>query len=179
MLKINKEEIFPVVNSEGQTIGSATRKECHTNPTLLHPTVHIHFINSQGQLFLQKRPMHKDMQPGKWDTAVGGHVSFGDTMENSVYRETQEEIGVTEFSPQFIMKYVWTSSQESELMHTHIALYNGEFKIDRTELDDARFWNIEEIEKNLGRSIFTPNFEQEFEMLKEKKVFTQNRMKTK
>lgn len=39
---------------------------------LLHPVVHLHLFNSRGELYLQKRPEWKDIQPGRWDTAVGG-----------------------------------------------------------------------------------------------------------
>ena len=45
---------------------------------LLHPVVHLHVMREGGFLYLQKRAMDKDIQPGKWDTAVGGHVDFGE-----------------------------------------------------------------------------------------------------
>ena len=44
------EEIFPIVNEQGETIGAATRKECHSGSFLLHPVVHLHIFNSQGEL---------------------------------------------------------------------------------------------------------------------------------
>ena len=37
-------------------------------------------LNGEGQLFLQKRSLHKDIQPGKWDTSVGGHVDLGEVL---------------------------------------------------------------------------------------------------
>lgn len=64
-------EWFPLVNEEGETIGKATRKECHSGRKLLHPVIHLHIFNKDGDLYLQKRSMNKDIQPGKWDTAVG------------------------------------------------------------------------------------------------------------
>ena len=64
-------EWFPLVNEEGETIGKATRKECHSGSKLLHPVIHLHIFNKDGDLYLQKRSMNKDIQPGKWDTAVG------------------------------------------------------------------------------------------------------------
>lgn len=62
-------EWFPLVNEEGETIGKATRKECHSGSKLLHPVIHLHIFNKDGDLYLQKRSMNKDIQPGKWDTA--------------------------------------------------------------------------------------------------------------
>ena len=76
-MKDNNAERFPIVDEEGKVIGAATRGECHNGSRLLHPVVHLHVFNSRGEVFLQKRPEWKDIQPGKWDTAVGGHIDEG------------------------------------------------------------------------------------------------------
>ena len=78
-MKDNEQERFPIVDEEGNVIGQATRGECHNGSRLLHAVVHLHVFNSQGELYLQKRPEWKDIQPGKWDTAVGGHIDYGET----------------------------------------------------------------------------------------------------
>ena len=63
-----KEEWFPLVDEKGETIGKATRKECHNGSKMLHPVVHLHIFNKAGDLYLQKRSINKDIQPGKWDS---------------------------------------------------------------------------------------------------------------
>ena len=67
----NQQEIFPVVDEQGRVVGSATRGECHGGSKLLHPVVLLHVFNSQGDVYLQRRPEWKDIQPGKWDTGHG------------------------------------------------------------------------------------------------------------
>ena len=89
------QEYFPLVNEEGKTIGKATRKECHSGSKMLHPVVHLHIFNDNGDLYLQKRSMRKDIQPGKWDTAVGGHLDPGEGYLEGALRELREELGVT------------------------------------------------------------------------------------
>ena len=79
----NREELFPVVDAAGRVVGRATRGECHGGSMLLHPVVHLHLFNSCGELYLQKRPAWKDIQPGRWDTAVGGHIDYGETVEEA------------------------------------------------------------------------------------------------
>ena len=106
------EEIFPIVNTEGEVVGSATREECHAGTFLLHPVVHLHIFNSAGELYLQKRVMTKKIQPGKWDTAVGGHVDYGERIEDALLRETREELGVRDFTPEFLMRYEFRSQVE-------------------------------------------------------------------
>lgn len=160
-----KEEWFPLVNEEGETTGKATRKECHSGSKLLHPVIHLHIFNDAGDLYLQKRSMNKDIQPGKWDTAVGGHIDYGETVEEALRREVREELGITDFTPQFITRYIFESTIEKELVNTFRTVYNGPFKPDTEELDGGRFWPVEEIKVNLGKDVFTPNFEQEFKRL--------------
>ncbi len=160
-----KDEWFPLVNEAGETIGKATRKECHSGSKLLHPVVHLHIFNDQGELYLQKRSIHKDIQPGKWDTAVGGHVDYGEKVEDALRREVREELGVTDFMPKFAMRYVFESVVEKELVNTFTTCYNGPFAPDPVELDGGRFWSLSEIESNLGKGVFTPNFEGEYKRL--------------
>lgn len=160
-----KEEWFPLVNEEGETIGKATRRECHSGSKILHPVVHLHIFNEAGDLYLQKRSMTKDIQPGKWDTAVGGHIDFGETVEEALRREVREELGITDFIPELITRYVFESAIEKELVNSFRTIYNGPFAPDPIELDDARFWSIAEIQETIGKGIFTPNFESEYKRL--------------
>lgn len=160
-----EEEWFPLVNEEGETIGKATRRECHSGSKQLHPVIHLHIFNDAGELYLQKRSMNKDIQPGKWDTAVGGHIDYGETVEEALRREVREELGITEFTPQFMTRYIFESAIEKELVNTFRTVYNGEIQPDTEELDGGRFWSIEDIKTNLGKNVFTPNFEQEFRRL--------------
>ena len=158
----NNQELFPLVDEEGNIIGAATRGECHSGSRLLHPVVHLHVFNSRGELYLQKRPAWKDIQPGKWDTAVGGHVDLGESVEQALRREVREELGITDFTPQRVTHYVFESVRERELVFTYKTVYDGPV-YPSDELDGGRFWPVEEIRANLGKGVFTPNFEGEIE----------------
>ena len=114
-MRDNSEELFPLVDEDGRVTGKATRGECHNGSRLLHAVVHLHVFNSKGELYLQKRPEWKDIQPGKWDTAVGGHIDYGETPEQALQREVREELGIVDFVPERIGKYVFDSRREREL----------------------------------------------------------------
>lgn len=163
MMKDNQQERFPIVDEEGTVIGQATRGECHSGTKLLHPVVHLHVFDTQGRIYLQKRPEWKDIQPGKWDTAVGGHIDYGETREEALHREVREELGITDFTPVFMGKYVFESQREKELVYVHRTIYNGAIQPSQDELDGGRFWLMEEIREAIGKGILTPNFESEFQ----------------
>lgn len=162
-MKDNEQERFPIVDEEGTVIGQTTRGECHNGSRLLHAVVHLHVFNSQGELYLQKRPEWKDIQPGKWDTAVGGHIDYGESPEEALRREVREELGITDFVPEFIGKYVFDSKRERELVYVNRTTYDGRVQPSKDELDGGRFWSIAEINEAMGQGVLTPNFESEFE----------------
>lgn len=159
-MKDNAEELFPIVDEDGNIVSAATRGECHNGSKLLHPVVHLHVFNSAGELYLQKRPAWKDIQPGKWDTAVGGHVDLGENVEMALRREVREELGITDFTPETLTQYVFESARERELVFVHRTTYDGSITPSE-ETDGGRFWSVQEIRDNLGKGIFTPNFESE------------------
>ncbi len=159
-----QEEWLPLLNEKGEVIGKAPRSVCHSSKSYLHPVVHLHVINSRGEIFLQRRAMYK-IQPGRWDTAVGGHISFGEKLEDALQRETREEIGITEFNAQLTGTYIWESDIEREYVFSFITRYDGPFKTNPEELMGGRFWSVKEIRESLGKGIFTPNFEDEFKRI--------------
>jgi isopentenyldiphosphate isomerase len=157
-----KEEQFPVVDPEGTVIGKASRSQCHNGSKMLHPVVHLHIFNSKGELFLQKRSLAKDVQPGKWDTSSAGHIDYGETAGMAVIREASEELGIIVSNPVFIEKYVIETDLERELSYCYRIVYDGEIHIDNEEVADGRFWTFEEIRQQLHSGIFTQNFASDF-----------------
>ena len=156
------ETLLPEVDEQGNITGTMTRAEAHSGTKHLHPVVHLHVFNSKGDLYLQKRPDWKDIQPGKWDTAVGGHIDLGESVEQALHREVKEEIGITDYTPERLKHYVFESDKEKELVFVFRTVYDKPINPDKEELADGRFWSQQEIRDNIGKGIFTPNFENEY-----------------
>lgn len=157
-----KTEYFPLVDDNGTVIGSASRKECHSGSFLLHPVVHLHVLNQSGGIYLQKRAANKDIQPGKWDTSVGGHVDLGEEVEAALRREALEELNIKDFEAHFIHRYKFISAVEAELVNSYYTVYEGEIIFDPVEIESGKFWQIQDILDHMGKEVFTPNFEDEF-----------------
>ena len=163
------DELFPIVDCLGNVVGSATRTECHSGSMLLHPVVHLHVINKCGSIYLQKRSLNKLIQPGKWDTAVGGHVDYGEEIIDALKRETREEIGIIINNPKFLCSYLFRSTVEYEFVNVYSISVDDTFNptLNPEEISEGRFWTINEIEHNIGNGVLTPNFEQEYYRIKQ------------
>ena len=155
-------EYFEVVDENDQVIGLASRSECHGNPQLIHRVAHVLVFDRQGRLLLQKRAMSKDVQPGKWDTSVGGHLDPGESYEAAARREMFEELGIAGLPLTFLHAYQMRSNFESENVATFTACHDGPFSFSTIEIDEVRFWSPSEIDAALSSGILTPNFADEW-----------------
>lgn len=159
-------EMFPVIRETGVVYAQASRAYCHGGSMLLHPVVHLHILNRYDQLYLQKRSMKKDLLPGRWDTAVGGHVDYGEYIREALFRESGEELKFTEYNPIWLGNYIFQSDTERELVNIFAAVGNFTPQPDLDEVSEGRYWTMDEIESNIGKSVFTPNFEGEFRRIR-------------
>lgn len=160
-------EWLPVVQPSGLVVGRALRGYCHSGANPLHPVIHIHIIDRYSRIYLQKRSMKKDIQPGRWDTAVGGHVSYGETLMEAVYREAYEELKFTDFNPVYLETYEFESQIEKEMVNVFAVVGTYELHPDHDEVDEGRWWELSDIDANIGKGVFTPNFESEFQMIRQ------------
>ena len=149
----------------------ALRSECHGNPALIHRTAHVIVFDGAGRLLLQKRSMLKDIQPGRWDTAVGGHLDPGETYEQAARREMNEELGIPSDAQ---LTYCFNSKIRNEIESENTGvfslIYEGPFSVEPVEIDDIRFWEKAELLAAIGSGILTPNLEYEIGLLIEKKL---------
>jgi len=152
------DEIFEIVDEDNNIIGTATRYQCHGNPELCHRTAHVIVLDKSGDILLQKRSKDKDIQPGKWDTAVGGHLMVGETFEQAAVREMNEELGIP-FNQQitFLFNMKIRNEIESENVAVFSTVYPGPFTIQKSEIDEIKFWPVTELINNMTEKTFTPN----------------------
>ncbi len=158
------EEYLEIINENGEVIGLAPRSEIHGNPSLMHRVVHVLVFNEKGDILLQKRSMNKDVAPGKWDTSVGGHVNPGEDLLGSAMREMEEELGIKGKDLEYLYSYVHTNPYETEHVTTFGFVHNGPVTFNREEIEEVRFWSIDDIRESLGKGTLSDNFEEEINL---------------
>ena len=165
-------EALEIVDAEGCVCGIASRKQVHGDNRLLHRVVHVLVFDSNDRLLLQKRSMQKRVAPGRWDTSVGGHVDFGETVETALHREIKEELGICPISPAFAYCYTHTNDFESERVFTYVCRWEAGIRYNTAEISEVRFWDHEEILAAMGTGRLSENFEDEFRRYQQWKAQT-------
>ena len=165
------DEIFEIVDEDNRVVGTAKRSECHGNPSLIHRTAHVIVFHPDGRILLQKRSMEKDIQPGKWDTSVGGHLMLGEDFETAARREMVEELGILDsLQLRNIFDSKIRNSIESENTRVFSTVCAGPFDFPKSEIDEVKFWTVCELRKGMEIGLFTPNLIAELERLFEMNI---------
>ena len=139
------EEIFDVVNERDEVIGRQSRGEVH-RLGLMHRAVHILVSNAAGKVFLQKRSMKKDRQPGLWDSSASGHVDSGEDYDSCAVRELREEIGLRlEKAPERLFKLAACAQTDQEHVWVYRCEAEGPFQLDPDEIERGGWFAPEEI----------------------------------
>ena len=154
------EDIFDVVNDDDEIIGRELRSVVHARG-LLHRAVHVLVYNAAGQLFLQKRSMTKDNDPGLWDSSCSGHVDSGESYAVAAERELMEEIDLLVDEPMEELFKIEASARTGfEFAVIYRTESEGPFTLCPEEIDEGRWFTSEEIDNALANEPekFSPTF---------------------
>ena len=145
------EEIFDVVNARDEVIGRKPRSEVH-RLGLMHRAVHVLVFNRKGDVFLQKRSMKKDRQPGVWDSSASGHVDSGEDYDVCAAREMREESGLEPSAPpRRLFKLAASAETDQEHVWVYRCEAEGPFVLDPEELDQGGWFAPAEVTSWMAR----------------------------
>jgi isopentenyl-diphosphate delta-isomerase type 1 len=140
----NQNELFIVVDESDNIIDYRTRADCHNDKTLIHRAIGVLVYNSLGELLLQKRSLTKDTYPGFWAISIGGHVTQGQTYEQTAKREMKEELGIS--APlEKIGKWLYRLPNETEYGVLYKSINDGPFRLEPKEVDTVKFFHPDQI----------------------------------
>jgi len=141
------EEIFDVVNERDEVIGRETRREVHARG-LMHRAVHVLVFNRAGQVFLQKRSLRKDRQPGLWDSSASGHLDSGEDYDDCAVRELREEIGLRlAAAPQRLFKLPASAQTDQEHVWVYRCEAEGPFELQAEEIERGDWFTPQEVDR--------------------------------
>lgn len=147
-----QDEIFDIVNEQDQVIGRERRPEVH-RLGLRHRAVHVMVRNSKGEIFLQKRSMHKDTFPGAWDSSASGHLDCGEDYDACAVRELREELGFSPLvPPKRLFKLYACDETGQEFVWIYLCDGEGPFQLHPHEIETGGWFTVGEITEWMNRS---------------------------
>lgn len=142
-------ELLDVFDENNNYLGcSLDRSEIHEKKQW-HRHVSAWIMNKEGRVLLQKRSLSKKRNPGKW-AKTGGHVDAGETCEQAIKREIYEEIGLTINEIDNIEIFKSKEDKENYYSYGYIFitdLKEEEFKLQKEEVEEVKYFSIEELEE--------------------------------
>lgn len=143
-------ELIDIVDKEGNFTGEVIDKDIAHDKNLLHNEVGCLVINNKGQVLLQKRAASKRFNPNKY-ALCAGHVDSGESLENAMIRELEEEIGIKvskeELHP-YLEREITIRETNSHITYFYYVISNlkeEDFVIQEEELSGVKWFDIDEV----------------------------------
>lgn len=143
----DQNELFVVVDEKDRVMGYKSRFACHHDKTLIHRAAGLIIFDDKGRTLLQQRSATKDIRPGYWTNAVGGHVTKGESYKQAIQRELREELGIV-VPVRFYKKFLYSYAHETEVETVFTAVSNGPFYPNRTEIHEVTYMSKEELQQH-------------------------------
>lgn len=87
--------MIPIVDENDQIVGHKDRADID-HEREIYRVAALWLTNSAGEVLIAQRKLSKDKDPGMWGPAVSGTVEQDETYEVNIYKEAEEEIGLTQ-----------------------------------------------------------------------------------
>ncbi len=147
----NQNETFDVVDEKDNVIGQVRREEANRNKNIIHRSISVAVFNGRGALFMQKRSMTKDTDPGRWTISCSGHVDSGDSYDNAAKREMEEELGIKGLKLKPVTRYICRAPHETEMTMLFKTKADGPFKLHAQEISEGKFFTRSQLNEALKK----------------------------
>lgn len=146
-------QLCQIVNENDEIIGYKPRNEINFKKDYYRIGC-LWLTNPKGEVLLAQRLLSKDKDPGKWGPSAAGTLEQGETYEANIYKEAEEELGLTgiEFTKVAKLKL-------EEPRKAFLQLYKGvcdwpaeKFTPQPEEVERVSWFKINELRKDILKS---------------------------
>jgi isopentenyl-diphosphate delta-isomerase len=142
---------IPIVNENDELIGYK-KKETIT-PIDIYRVASLRVMNEKGEHLLTQRATTKSHSPNKRTLAVNGTVEQGESYEENIVKETQEEIGVHISKPRLLFKELFASNYKHFVAVFFVQLpKETPFTFDEREIQAVKRVSTQALEARLANT---------------------------
>lgn len=149
------DELVDVLDDAGRSVATVTRREMRAR-RLPHRVVYLFVFNRRGELFIHLRTPVKDVYPGRWDVAIGGVLTAGESFEAGARRELVEELGV-EAPLEAPAPFHYADAETVVYGMVYATRHEGPFRLQADEIVRGEFVRLAELEARTARDPFCPD----------------------
>ena len=173
-------ELVDIVDENNKLTGQIEERWVAYEKGLWRRTVSCWIMNEKGEVLLQKRTANKIRNPNKW-AKTGGQVEAKETVEEAIYREVKEELGIEIPKEQIKVVDIHKSDNKNRrFAYNFIFVVNykiNDYILQKEEVAEVKYVTIEDIElaKKNNDSNYTfcnwddEDFYREINLLKDKR----------
>ncbi len=137
-----------LVNNQDDSIGTMEKMEAHEKG-VLHRAFSVFLFNEKGEMLLQQRAKSKYHSGGLWTNTCCSHPRPEESTLNAASRRLIEEMGI-KAEVHEIFQFIYRAELdqgliEHELDHVFFGHFDGEFEINKEEVESARYISKEEL----------------------------------
>lgn len=142
-------ELVDIVDENNELTGQIEERWIAYEKGLWRRTVSCWIMNEKGEILLQRRSPNKKRNPNKW-AKTGGQVDSGETVENAIFREVKEELGIEIPKEQIKIVDIHKSNDKNRrFSYNFIFIVNykiNDYTLQLEEVSEVRYVTIEDIE---------------------------------
>lgn len=138
-------EYLDIVNLKDEVVSQATREEIYQQK-LAHRIVHLFIFDEDDRLALQLRSAKVKFCPNCWSTIVGGHVQSGETYEEAILRESEEEIGIKP-EIEFFSYDSYSKDGLNKFLKVYKTNFKGELKPNPEDIQKVSYFSLKELQE--------------------------------
>ena len=148
---MNNDELI-MVDIFDNPIGKISKQKAHENP-ILHRAFSV-FLYDKNKMLIQQRALEKYHSGGLWANTCCSHPRSNDLLTDAKNR-LFEEVGIKTnnlkelFSFSYLSKYA-DNLFEYEFDHVIVGKYSGDYKINKNEVADLKWIDIDELAKDMA-----------------------------
>lgn len=147
---MNKKLKILIVDKNDEIIGYKERGTLNDEKDIYRVSA-LWVTNSKSEILLAQRSFDKNNDPGKWGPAVAGTVDEGESYEDNIYKEAEEELGIKDI--EFELGPKTSTLERLGAKHLHFTQWFTvvidknikDFKIQEDEVEQIKWFSKEEI----------------------------------